>query len=167
MKAIFLTLALFALQQSDCGEQPVTSSSGSFYVIRVCAEQPEDAEDIRQLIDYDNGWLTPTDVRFTLTSSPCDVTVEFGGIRIRDAAAVSFVWRGTVKLRRGFPNNYINLMHEILHCAGMPHEDDPTSVMYLYEGGPSELRQHHVEALRRLAGITPLGRIGRQIDSLR
>lgn len=163
MRLTLIILALLTLQQSDCGEQQ--QSGGGYYVIRVCSER--DAEEIGALVSYSNQWLAATDVRFTLASDSCDVTMKMvsgnaGGVE--RAEGVAYTIFGEIELQRG--GHPSSLMHEVLHCAGVPHENDPTSIMWRYSGGPSELRMHHVEALRRLAGITPFGRIRAQVTSV-
>lgn len=161
MKLTLIILALFALQQSDCGE-PVEQQSG--YTVRLCSER-----DMSSLIAYSNQWLSQTDIRFVQSTDVCDATILFEAPKVRDAAGSAVALTGTIKLAPHADIN-VSFMHEILHIAGVPHEpDDRENVMFTHVSSPfavRQLRAHHVEALRRLAGVTPLGRLGRQIESM-
>lgn len=161
MKALLLTLALLALQQSDCAPAPVQQQSG--YTVRLCSER-----DMSSLIAYSNQWLAQTDVRFVQSTDVCDATILFEAPSVRDAVGSAVAMTGTVRLAPHADIN-VSFMHEILHIAGVDHEpDDRESVMFTHVSSPSAVRQlraHHVEALRQLAGVTPLGRVIREITS--
>ena len=159
-----LILLSLLLLQSEC-EPPAAERTGG-YTVRICSQ-----DDIDDLIDYSNQWLAQTDVRFIRSTSACDATVELKTPRRAGAAGVARVLVGEVELSQ-HSDIRVSFMHEILHCAGVGHEpDDRTSVMFTHVSrDPAATRQlhpHHVEALRRLAGITPLGRVGAQIGAMR
>lgn len=161
MKSIvILCLILLA---SDC--DPASNQYSSQYVVRICSP-----DNINDLIDYSNQWLSATDVRFIRSTSACDATVEIKTPRKAGAAGAAYVLVGEIELSQ-HSDIRVSFMHEILHCAGIGHEpNDRTSVMFTHASrDPAETRQlhpHHLNALRRLAGISPIGRIRSQIEVL-
>lgn len=162
MKYIVLTFALIVILQSDgCDAQ----SAQSGYVIRVCSQG-----DIDEILAYNNAWLGATDIRFALADSDCDVEVVFG---LKRSGVVADALPLTGRVRLGHHPDYrVSFMHEALHLAGLGHEPhDRASVMWTHAmNDPAvtrQLRSHHVEALRGLAGITPVGRVAAQIGVMR
>lgn len=158
-----LILLSLLLLQSEC--EPPAAERTSGYTIRACSQS-----NISDLIDYSNQWLAATDVRFVQARDACDVEVVIG-LKRPGVAADALPLTGRIRL--GSHSDYrVSFMHEMLHLGGLGHEPhDRTSVMFTHAAAdPAETRQlhpHHVEALRRLAGITPLGRVGAQIGAMR
>lgn len=156
-----LILLSLLLLQSEC-EPPASQVQERGHIIRVCS--PDDMSDI---LAFENQWLAGSDVRFVQANSDCDVWVSFGKMPVHNANGVAYAISGKIILARNSPTINTDFMHEALHLAGVPHENDRTSVMWLYSGGPSLLHQHHVEALKGLAGISVAGRVGAQIGVMR
>lgn len=165
MKHLALAFALITFLQADaCAPQPVGQSQDG-YTIRVCSER-----DISEIIDYNNQWLSATSIRFALADSDCDVEVIIG-LNRSGVAADALPLTGRIRLGH-HPDYRVSFMHEALHLAGLGHEPhDRASVMWTHAmNDPAvtrQLRPHHVEALRRLAGITPAGRVAAQIGSMK
>src|SRR5262249_61658938 len=94
-----------------------------------------------------------------------DVRVKFVDVVAGEPryAGASSAFHGWIEIERGREADGDVLLHEMLHCVGVDHEDDPTSLMYPNTGAGQQLKPHHVEELRRLAGITTFGRIIAQL----
>lgn len=162
MKHLALTFALIVLIQADaCDPQPA-GQTGQRTAIRVYCPDG----DISHFLGTYNQQLAGENIQFFQVSEPGDVTVRFG-TRKAVHAGEAFVLLGEVRFNPHAPDATATLLHEMLHCAGVGHDDDPRSVMYKYAvQGEHEIRRLnalHIEALRRLAGISSMGRVGAQI----
>lgn len=81
-----------------------------------------------------------------------------------DVAGSASPLTGHIDLNQNYINtqeSYVIVLHEILHCAGVGHEpDDPSSLMHTHAHTFGQMRERHIKSLRRLSGITKIGRIG-------
>jgi hypothetical protein len=99
-------------------------------------------------------------------ANDADVRVKFVDVAAGDPTngGASWPYDGRIEIARDDNEDLATtLLHEMLHCAGVGHEYDPTSVMYRESGARRQLRPHHVSALRRLPGITTPGRFIAQL----
>jgi hypothetical protein len=118
--------------------------------------------DIRPKVAILNYRLAEAGLEFAAadTAEEADVQVTFV-----DGPADRLGWvgratplSGRIELVRGQDAEAAVLLHEMLHCAGLSHEDDPSSVMSATTERWQEVRPEHIEALRRLRGMTWAGR---------
>jgi hypothetical protein len=89
--------------------------------------------------------------------SDADISVEFReNIGDPTADAVSHAYRGHIAIANSAPTSALTaiLTHELLHCAGESHDEDPTSVMYPKTRSQVKLQESQIRDLRRLSGIT-------------
>jgi hypothetical protein len=126
--------------------------------------------DITPIVDRLRLKLIHDGVLFAIADKPeeADVTInlmEGPGIPVSGGHVVGYshAITGTIDYAYRQDEDGNILLHEILHCAGAGHESDPKSVMYWETEQGQELRPWHIEELRGLAGITPIGRARAQI----
>jgi hypothetical protein len=129
---------------------------------------------VRPLISHINHRLASDGLRLELVPTPeiADVRVSIvkvpGGHLKYDGRpeceGTCLPWLGRIQIA---PNaSAMTLLHEILHCAGIAHEDDPLSVMYPTSSYAAfRIKPEHIKALRKLPGITTFGRLIAQIRS--
>lgn len=119
--------------------------------------------DILPVVASLNRRLGSEGLAFTIVDAAeaADVQVTFVEVVAGDPsfAGASSAFYGRIQIERGREADGDLLLHEMLHCVGVDHEDDPTSLMYSKTGAGQQLKPHHVEELRRLAGITTFERI--------
>jgi len=119
--------------------------------------------DIRPMVASLNRRLGSEGLALTIVDAAeaADVQVTFVDVVAGEPgyAGASSAFYGQIEIERGREADGDVLLHEMLHCVGVDHEDDPTSLMYPNTGAGQLLKPHHVEELRRLAGITTFGRI--------
>jgi hypothetical protein len=119
--------------------------------------------DIHLIVASLNRRLGSEGLAFTIVDAAeaADVQVTFVDVVAGEPryAGASSTYYGRIEIERGRGDDDDILLHEMLHCVGVDHEDDPTSLMNPNTGAGQQLKPHHVEELRRLAGITTFGRI--------
>jgi hypothetical protein len=124
--------------------------------------------DIRSKLAMVNAALVRDGLRLELVDKPelADVRVSFVEVPSQnpEREGAAWPWLGRIEI---VPNaSYLTLLHEILHCAGVAHEDDQLSVMYRHASfGACVIKPAHIRALRKLPGITRFGRLIAQIQS--
>src|SRR5262245_16915610 len=123
--------------------------------------------DIRPIVASLNHRLGSEGLALTIVDAAdeADVQVKFVDVvagEPRYAGAASAFYGG-VEVERGGGGGGGVLVHRMVHLVGVEPEDDPTSLMYPNTGAEQQLKPHHVEELRRLAGITTFGRIIAQL----
>lgn len=114
------------------------------------------------IIEEINGRLGDSGVRLSLVESGADVNVAFkDDIGMAEADAYALTFAGSVSVSNTAPAEAIPhiVLHEILHVAGVGHEDDQNSVMHHYTQTSGTVKPKHIRALKRLPGITPPERI--------
>jgi hypothetical protein len=123
-----------------------------------------DFEEMLPIIARVNRRLAPEGLIVTVTDTAASADVQVmlvdGIAGAPNTAGVARAYEGQIEIVRRKYADGNTLIHELLHCAGVSHEpDDPSSVMYPASMAWQQLKPHHVEALRRLAGITAFERI--------
>lgn len=112
-----------------------------------------------QLSQFDNAVKIET----ADTESAADVSVStVERFPERDALAKAYTFQGRIKMCEDAVNSYeapMILLHELLHCAGVAHNETPHSVMNAKSTAFAQVSDEQIEQLRKLAGITFAGRI--------
>lgn len=114
------------------------------------------------IIEEINGRLGDSGVRLSLVESGADVNVAFkDDIGMAEADAYALTFAGSVSVSNTAPAEAIPhiVLHEVLHVAGVGHENDQNSVMHHYTQTSGTVKPEHIRALKRLPGITPPERI--------
>lgn len=126
--------------------------------------------DIRPKVAILNYRLAAAGLEFAAadTAEEADIQVTFVEAIAGKSRAVgtSHPFSGYIEIVRGADAEGAILLHEMLHCAGLGHEDDPSSVMHADTRKWQQVRPEHIEALRRLPGMTGFGRFVAQIKSV-
>lgn|SRR5262245_23268085 len=158
------TLLIIAI--ALCIFTALASANSSGSEIKVYSADRE----IHQIVELANERLTEVGITLLFVDAieDADVTVSIVD-KLSDptAAAISHAYSGEIQILRDVQGMTADvLLHELLHCAGLDHEDDPKSMMYGKTGlGRQELKPHHIAALRKLSGITAVGRWVAQVRS--
>lgn len=127
--------------------------------------------DVQAVIDQMNYMVPQKSITFRLVQNEddADVSIRFqDDIGISNVDAVAFTHRGQIYIANTAPTDSLpsTFLHEILHCAGVKHEEDPSSVMYVYTHNHGELNSQQLRDLKRLSGITPPERLIAQLRLL-
>lgn len=127
--------------------------------------------DVQAVVDQMNSMVPQESITFRLVQDEeeADVSIRFqDDIGVSNADAVAFTHRGQIYIANTAPSDSLpsTFLHEILHCAGVKHEENPSSVMYLYTQNHGELNLQQLRDLKRLSGITPPERLIAQLRLL-
>jgi hypothetical protein len=127
--------------------------------IRIYATDPAAVS----MIEAANGRLSGTGITLRAVDAwwSSDAAVRVGG-----SSGGALPIFGTAHIEAGLGDNGAGLLHELIHTAGYNHDKDPNSLMYQELSSVAELRPEHIKALRRLPGITILGRFAGMIQEL-
>lgn len=146
----------------------LASADSNGNTIRIYAE----GGDFSEIVAFANIKIEPQGLSIVIVDVPEDADIKVALVNSlpgRTTGAISHAYNGEIEMKpEVFPAiGGDTLLHEMGHCAGLGHESDPRSVMYESTGfGSQQLKTRHVEALRRLSGITPLGRWIAQVKVL-
>lgn len=130
-------------------------------VIRIACDDPR----MPAIASHLSGLLQGEGIALSVVplNAPAEVSIEFVADMGIAQGGTAF---GYIRIRDDTPMNvlYLVTLHEILHDAGVSHEpNDLTSIMHTHAKTHGQLKPAHVEALRKLPGITPIGRVANYI----
>lgn len=115
--------------------------------------------DVQAVVDQMNYMVPQESITFRLvrSESEADIYIRFKDkLEVSGADAVSFTHRGQIYIANTAPVESLPaiFLHEILHCAGVGHEENASSVMYAYTQKHGKISTQQIRDLQRLSGIT-------------
>lgn len=107
-------------------------------------------------------------IGFAAVDTPAQSDVSIGFSDNLPGDARSYAYRGHIDVDSNPAGSLDQIvLHEIIHTGGGGHNPgNPRAVMYTHSTGGTELSDVDIAALRRLPGISPLGRVGAQVRQL-